>query len=369
MKIFPHLFLLLLLPGPLQAARPATNMPETGSRPRERRQSASVCAGERHGTPVRQIPQREGITVAFYNVESLCDTLSTTGGGDADYTPEGRYRWNTQRYREKIGRIARVLDDLNADVTALCEVENEAVVRDLMFAMERSYNYIHRESGGPRGMDAVLLYRGDTFFPETVRQAGGRGLPRRVLIVTGRLLGQPVTFVVCHMPSLLNGASYRREGARSLRRIMDELVLRDPQRPVILLGDFNAPPDSRTARREAGIGQTDEKGGIAAASGPGTVPKLYTPFAALSRRGYGSYVYRDKRLLYDYICLTPQLLPGGNAAFCFRGRYGIFVREYMVRREGSRAGYPWRTIENGRYAGGYSDHFPVWLKLEKQVPK
>ena len=52
-----------------------------------------------------------------------------------------------------------IRDSLDADLLALAEVENEAVVRDLMYAMRSDSNYIHRNSGDPRGMDVVLLYR------------------------------------------------------------------------------------------------------------------------------------------------------------------------------------------------------------------
>ena len=50
--------------------------------------------------------------------------------------------------------LAKILNYrfLDADLLALAEVENEAVVRDLMYAMRSDYNYIHRNSGDPRGI-------------------------------------------------------------------------------------------------------------------------------------------------------------------------------------------------------------------------
>lgn len=117
-----------------------------------------------------------------------------------------------------------MIDDLGADLLALAEIENEAVVRDLMYAMRSDYNYIHRNSGDPRGMDVVLLYRGSRFFPTRVRQIFGRGLTRGLLTVDGELLGEPVTLLLCHLPSQMNAARYRAEAFRSLRRTVDSLL-------------------------------------------------------------------------------------------------------------------------------------------------
>ena len=108
--------------------------------------ATAFCCGTAAGTE----PDR--IRIACYNVESLFDTVPDPSAGDAEFTPHSPRRWNTERYRMKINHISRVIDDLDADLLALAEVENEAVVRDLMYAMRSDYNYIHRNSGDPRGI-------------------------------------------------------------------------------------------------------------------------------------------------------------------------------------------------------------------------
>ena len=205
--------------------------------------AAAFCCGTAAGTE----PDR--IRIACYNVESLFDTVPDPSAGDAEFTPHSPRRWNTERYRMKINHISRVIDDLDADLLALAEVENEAVVRDLMYAMRSDYNYIHRNSGDPRGMDVVLLYRGSRFFPTRVRQVFGRGLTRSLLTVDGELLGESVTLILCHLPSQMNAARYRAEAFRSLRRTVDSLLTGSPQRKLVVLGDFNAEPDARESRK------------------------------------------------------------------------------------------------------------------------
>ena len=106
-----------------------------------------------------------GIRIACYNAESLHDTIPDRLIDDGDYTPRGARQWNGERYRLKIGHIARVIDELDADLLLLTEIENESVLRDLMLATSSDYNYIHRHTSDRRGMDIALLYRGSLFFP------------------------------------------------------------------------------------------------------------------------------------------------------------------------------------------------------------
>ena len=127
-----------------------------------------------------------GIRIACYNAESLHDTIPDRLIDDGDYTPRGARQWNGERYRLKIGHIARVIDELDADLLLLTEIENESVLRDLMLATSSDYNYIHRHTSDRRGMDIALLYRGSLFFPGRVRQIAGPGLPRELLVVDGR---------------------------------------------------------------------------------------------------------------------------------------------------------------------------------------
>lgn len=172
---------------------------------------------------------------------------------DGDYTPRGARQWNGERYRLKIGHIARVIDELDADLLLLTEIENESVLRDLMLATSSDYNYIHRHTSDRRGMDIALLYRGSLFFPGRVRQIAGPGLPRELLVVDGLLDGEPLTLIGAHLPSQLNRASYRLRALGTLRKAVDSILRRDPDRKLLVMGDMNCTPQSAEAVRELGI--------------------------------------------------------------------------------------------------------------------
>ena len=306
---------------------------------------------------------RETIKIAFYNVENLFDTIRNPLTFDAEFTPKGARRWNTERYQLKIAHIAQVLDELQADLVGLAEVENEAVLRDLLLTMSQDYNYIHRHTADSRGIDVALLYRGSSFIPEQISQAGAPLLHRDFLVVEGELNNEPLCIVICHMPAVPNGTALRNQAAQLLNHLTDSLLNQHPNRKLIVMGDFNATPSSSIGKNI--IGQ-----------------HLFTPFIESEQRGFGSYCYRDRRLQYDFIMMSHNLLSeqtGRNHSspdslkridgLTFTGRYGIFVRKYLLQNEGPKRGYPFRTFDGSAYTGGYSDHLPVWIELtQSSIP-
>ena len=134
---------------------------------------------------------RRPVGIAFYDIDRLYDTLPSLFYHDDDYTPDGRYGWNTERYRRKIRHTAAVIDSMALPIVALWGVENEAVVRDLAAACRGDYSYLHRTLNSLDGMDFALLYYGDMFYPERVEEG------RRYLYVEGLLERDTVGLVLC----------------------------------------------------------------------------------------------------------------------------------------------------------------------------
>ncbi len=294
------------------------------------------------------------VMVGFYNVENLFDTIRNPMKHDADFTPEGREGWNTERYRLKIKNMARVLDEMNLDVAGLAEVESLVALRDLVREMKTDYCYVHFDTSDPRGLDQVLLYKGDKFIPDTDRR-NVRLVPsaagREFLYVRGKLAGHRVDLVVCHLPSIMNAMDQKRAAARSLYHFVDSLQQSDPAARPIVMGDMNADPTERFMREEMHTGRHAMDG----------LPFLYNPFFRMWERGIGTYVWDDAWHFYDNIFISSALL-GGNAL-----RFddcGVFIREYLLSDgETLRRGYPLRTSSRGVWLGGYSDHLPVYVTL------
>lgn len=303
--------------------------------------------------PVTLSAQYRHVSVGFYNVENLFDTVPSPFYDDREYTPEGRNGWNTERYRKKLTHIARVIEDAGFDVAALAEVENEEAVRDLVSTLSDDYSYIHRTSSDTRGIDIALLYKGDKFFPGLVELIRS-GTTREFLFVKGELIGVETGFLVCHLPSKFNGLKYREAAAERLAVVADSLVSTTGCARLIVMGDFNGELCEGPMRKA--FGKSND--------GYHYEGKFYDALYESSLRGYGTYCWDGSWLIYDNILVSRQLAEGDGMRLA---KGGIFLREYMLTRDESagtterrRRGYPLRTFTGGRYLGGYSDHLPVF---------
>lgn len=298
--------------------------------------------------PMQGAAQRT--SVAFWNVENLYDTLPSLFYDDSDYTPNGKLHWSKDRYERKLTHLARVIDEMHADIVGLAEVESETVLRDLVVRLQTDYNYIHRTTSDRRGMDVALLYKGDKFFPERTELCDAEA-GREFLRVTGELNGQPVDLIICHLPSLFNGQAYRMRAFESLGRLISTIVEDSGQ--VVVMGDMNTEIAYGVFRKTLG---ELEKQGI-----------IRNLLADAARNGVGSYYYRGKWSMLDHILLSTGLPTGWQVE-----NAGVFYRDYMLgtdrsSQESIGQRMPLRTFQGTQYIGGYSDHFPVFAVLRKRT--
>lgn len=294
------------------------------------------------------------LCIGFWNVENLYDTIPSLFHDDRDYLPDGRNQWGATRYARKLENLARVIDQMSPDVLGLAEVESEQALRDLVLTLHTDYNWIHRTTRDTRGMDVAMLYKGDRFIPDRVRQIA---LPagREILYVRGELEGVRVDVVVCHLSSQMNRLERRADALAALYGFADSLHKSDPGARLIVMGDFNADPSERVMRRRFHTGRHTLDGTLF----------LFSPLHRLHKNGFGSYAYNDRWHLYDNIFLDLGFTSGGGGLRYAAG--GIFIRDWMLSDGVGtlRRGYPLRTFSGGAYLGGYSDHLPVWVEFSR----
>lgn len=264
------------------------------------------------------------IGVTYYDLDRLYDTLPAPFYDDSDYTPGGALHWDTARYRRKIRHTAAVLDSMRMPIAALCGVENEAVVRDLVEACEQDYCYVHRTLNSLTGMDFALLYYGDLFFPDHIESG------RSYLYVEGLL----------RTPSHRDAPPGRASDAASSGRIglllsddtryaawaARELRAERPEVRLLVLGRNTSIPCERAGLRNAS--------------------------ARAEQAGYGNIRYRSGWRMRDRI-LADTALHTSDAA--------VYARRFLFD---GRCGQPLPTFEQGIYKGGYSRSLPVFVYLE-----
>ena len=322
-----------------------------------------------------QRQQFELVCIAFYNVENLFDTINQPGKMDRDFTPEGRYLWDTEKYTDKLDKLAWVISRLGTErtpdgaaIVGLSEVENRRVLEDLAARPElkdRNYQVVHYESPDFRGIDNALFYNPEYFeyissraLPfEMEREDGSMERTREVLLVTGRLLGEKVHIMVNHWPSRRGGEEatrYKRiHGAKINRAIVDSLKAEDPLVKIIVMGDFNDDPVNHSLKKYLNaVGSVDRMG----------PENMYNPFYDPFRKGLGTNAWRDSWSLFDQIIVSYGLVKERDDGWRYF-KAEIFNDRRIVQRTGRFAGYPYRSFAGGQYIGGYSDHFPVFVYL------
>ncbi|HET8737842.1 MAG TPA: endonuclease/exonuclease/phosphatase family protein [Pricia sp.] len=367
-------------------------------------------------------------TIAFYNVENLFDTENDTLTFDDDRTPEGKDRWTLERYYQKLENMSRVLSEIGSetaktspDIIGICEVENLKVIQDLVnhpTLLDKDYGIVHFDSPDERGIDVALLYKKAAFLPTSfashrlllINDEDERNYTRDQLLVGGMLDDEHYYFIVNHWPSRSGGEARSRPNrmaaAKLNRRIIDSLQRLHHSAKIIAMGDFNDDPtdDSfkkilrtntesdiaengeeetkpkwgwKWKKKRNGGGDSDEKETDTQGREVGrkkigqrqVLPKppgLYNPMEDLYRKGIGSLAYRDKWNLFDQIYFTENLIAPENGDYRF-WKAGVFNAPYLITKKGRYKGYPFRTYAGGSYAGGYADHFPVYMYLIKEV--
>ncbi len=315
------------------------------------------------------------IPIAFYNVENAFDYIDGPND-DAEFLPLGKRQWTEDRYRNKLGNIARVLGDIadeGAAIVGLTEIENRKVLEDLVrepYLQKRHYQIVHYDSPDVRGVDCALLYDPEVFH---LQSSGVRfvDLPDRpqlftrdLLFATGHIKGEIFHIIVGHWPSRFGGdplsEARRRVTAETMRSLTDSLIAQYPGSKAILMGDFNDDPIDPSVQEGLEICTTREET---------RALDLYTPMLDLFRQGGGTLAYRGRWNLFDMLVVSGNLLEKNtNGLHLYENPEDhqlayIFRRDYLLQQDEKYRGTPFRTFAGGKYLGGYSDHLPVYLYL------
>ena len=321
------------------------------------------------------IEQPRERVIAFYNLENLYDTLDDPNTADDEFTPAGSKQYNTGIFLHKLSNLSTVISELGPagrydppDLLGVAEIENRGVLEKLiaqpLLAMAR-YRIVHFDSPDPRGIDVALLYRQQAFQPVSsqpipVALPGGSKevrFTRDILYVKGLLFTDTLHVLINHWPSRRGGevrsAPARLAAAGICRAIIDSLWKADPSATILLMGDLNDDPNSRSITRRLG------------ASGERNLSNryaLFNPWVHFYQKGIGTLANRDRWGLFDQILISRNLLEEQAGKWHWLGA-GIYRKAFMLENQGRYRGYPMRTWEGNRYRGGFSDHFPTFITL------
>jgi hypothetical protein len=314
--------------------------------------------------------------IGFWNVENLYDTLNDQLKNDEEFTPAGANAWTGSRYWTKIDRLAEVISQMATDVTpdglailGLCEIENEAVMKDLVNShrlKKRNYKVVHIEGPDARGVDPSFIYnpayfkvtRAVSYPVKLVTDSNHK--TRDILVVSGLFCGEPLSVLVNHWPSRRGGemASRPNRNAAALvaRKIADSVLAANPLAKVAIMGDFNDDPVNVCIKDVIGT-----YGDLKKANDK----KFFNPMEKPYKEGNGTLAWQDSWNLFDQILLNKNWIPNDYSTWQYYS-VRIFNKAFLKSDFGNFKGYPFRTYSGGAYTAGYSDHFPVYITIAKE---
>ncbi len=299
-----------------------------------------------------------------------------------DFTVNGPKNWDTKKYYQKLGNIARVISELgrqytndNPAIVGLLEVENRQVVQDIIkqpVLARSNYGIVHYNSYDARGIDIALIYQKsrlkitETYSREIkiFNDEGRRSYTRGILVVKGLLDGEKVGIFLNHWPSRSGGEAAtiarRAAAAVALKEEMDKARAEYPEIKLFAMGDFNDDPVSPSLKKHLGTvgepSQLSEK------------TPYYNLMYKLYKAGVASLAYRDAPNLFDQIIVSKNLYSPEKLTKTYSiYKAEIYAPSYLVNPSGQWKGYPLRSWDGDRFTGGFSDHFPAVSVIQREV--
>lgn len=319
--------------------------------------------------PFDDIPIRDDMqTIAFYNLENLFDLDNDEHTNDNDFLPTSVKKWTPKRYKNKLRKLGFAISNIGRKETGkhpvivgLCEVENAKVIEDLLASKHLencNYNYVHYDSLDERGIDVALLYdvdmfevsNSETFTISLTDDDGSPDYTRDILLVSGLLDGELVHVIVNHWSSRREGEKEtehkRLTSSNKVGDIINNLRLENNDAKIIVIGDFNDDPHSRSIKQL--VNGFD----------------LFNPMETLRSFMRGTTKHNRQWNLFDQVLISTNFFKTSDNLFEYYTA-NIFDEDFLKLFNGKFKGSPYRTYIGKKYQGGYSDHFPVYAIFKK----
>lgn len=310
--------------------------------------------------------------------------------------------WDADVLATKIAQLASVIRRMNdgrgPDLLGVCEVENEAVLLQLIDAIalpERDYRIIHHNSGDKRGIDVAFIYDGHRFqtrSSEVFHHIIQKRTATRDLLQVNFYTRPQGNLLICignHWPArtggVLESEPYRMLAGETLAYWMTRIHQIHADRdvaagradtaaaavspPVLVMGDFNDEPFNRSLTDYALARRLERK----VRSQRSRNPYLLNLMWPLMGSRHLTHMYGGQPSMLDQFLVNRGLLdeksPIELARIMMAGQnvpyVGIIKFADMVLETGSNRGGPKRFGRPARNFDptGFSDHLPIAIKI------
>lgn len=305
----------------------------------------------------------------FYNTENFFPP-DEAPIHKTDPTNSGLQNWDERKYIHKLNRIARVFqlveetEGILPMIIGLAEIQGDKVLQDLVNLppFNNTYKFIHYESLDERGVDVALLYN-----PEKIEILHSEPISylfemengndsyidttRDVLYCKVKYQNEILNLFVAHFPSKREKDVNKPKRDFILNDIKKKIssLIKDENQAVFVLGDFN---DNPTEENIIEFTQDEFK-----------KPLLRNEFISLYENKIYSTFHINEGLLFDQILFSFHFVDHTQKLQFDYAK--VFNSDALRYDQDPSNKKPFRTYAGRRYLGGYSDHFPVYIKLKK----
>lgn len=293
----------------------------------------------------------------FYNLENFFPA----DHGLLDPQASGLFNWNEYKYDQKVKKISHVFSLIESEylqmpsLIACAEVGNLSVLEDIKknTATLKDYNILFEESNDSRGLNVGLIYDSTKIellnyeflhFPaEEYNVKNTRDILKAQVIWNNHML----TVFVLHLPSRRQQDSKKKLRNDILKKLKLQLIdLHKKGESAIVLGDFNDNPDSENLQE---LLLDDHQN-----------PFLKNPFIELQKTKKYTAYHKKQGVVFDQIIYSTSLESQKKLTLTAK----VFTASTLRQNQRRNDHLPFRTYSGTRYIGGYSDHFPVVLKID-----
>lgn len=317
------------------------------------------------------------VLVAWWNLENLFDHETAVRDPELASAVRSDVRgWTPELRDRKLDQLASIVtmmfEGAGPDLIGVCEVENEDVLsrlKDRLTVPRRHYEVLHHSSPDARGIDVSFILDENVLAASNPRHqvVVKRTATRDIFWATMTMNATGAQFVAIanHWPARSAG-QYKSEPYRMLTGETVSYVLSrlldpddgDPNRPVLLMGDFNDQPFNRSMR-EYLLGTHDPK----RVTGSPLPRLLNLMWPLMAENQPGTYRYDADWNMLDQFLVNKPFLRADSPVQVLRDSVAIFRPDRMQGRAGASKAFGRPSRPGGFDPDGYSDHYPITVVL------
>ena len=309
------------------------------------------------------------IKIVSYNVENLFD-MQKSGLEYRDYKPN-RHNWTEHIMQKKLNNISKVICEMDPDIIALQEVENDNILSKLQQRLKKvgckySYRAITNSKNTPIHNALLSKIKIDKKSDLLIHRYGRY----RSILEVDLATNPKLKIFVNHWSSKKAPESARLHYAKALKKRLDRLP---HNTEYILIGDFNSNYNEyKTITKK--LNDTDGTTGINhllktiiddkmlqwsdIKNHPNHLYNLWLELPKYERWNHNFY---GKKETLDSI-IIPHTLNNNRGWEYMSGTFNVFKPKYLFGYKGSIRRW---SYKNGKHRGrGYSDHLPIYAIFE-----